>query len=90
VHFGYAPTQTIQQVPAVRRPTAAAAVVPGTVRQGTWVTYSGSILRNHGPWNCDGPCPCGCGGLSLRRQERDGVHRLAHVSPGSVTRGTGQ
>jgi len=85
VHFGYAPTQTIQQVPDLRRPTAPASVAPGTIRQGTQVTYSGTIRRNHGHWTCDGPCPCGCPGLRLWRLEADGLHRLVHVSPGSVT-----
>jgi len=86
MHFSYAPTQTIQQVPAGPRPTAPAPVAPGTVRQGTRVTYSGTSFKDHGHWTCDGPGPCGCPGLRLWRLEADGLHRLVHVSPASVTR----
>jgi hypothetical protein len=85
MHFGYAPTQTIKQVPDLRRATAPAAVIPRAMRRGTLLTYSGTSFKDHGGWILDGPCACGCGGLQIWRRERDGLHRLVHVSPGSVT-----
>jgi hypothetical protein len=86
-HFGYAPTQDIPRFLPARGTTAAVSVTPGTVRPGALVTYSGTSFKDHGHWILDGPCPCGCGGLKLRRREADGLHGLVHVSPGSVTRG---
>lgn len=88
MHPGYAPTQDIGQVPVFRRATASAAAVPATMRPGTLVAYSGSSLKDHGNWILDGPCACGCGGLQIWRREADGLHRLVHVSPGSVTPGS--
>lgn len=85
MHPAYALTQDIPQVAAARRTTAPVPAAPGTVSPGTLVTYSGTSFRNHGHWIADGPCPCSCGGLRLWRREADGLHRLVHVSPGSVT-----
>ncbi|HMG63715.1 MAG TPA: hypothetical protein VK599_12265 [Streptosporangiaceae bacterium] len=86
--LGYAPTETMTSIPvtrpAVAPVTAAAFALPGTVRPGTLVTYAGSSAKDHGFWILEGPCPCGCGGLKLWRQERDGLHGLVHVSARSV------
>lgn len=84
MHPGYAPTHDMPRLRTARTVTAPAPAIPGTMRQGTLVTYSGSSLKDHGNWILDGPCACGCGGLQIWRQERDGLHRLVHVSQFSV------
>lgn len=86
-HFGYAPTIDIPRLASAPQTTASVPVTPGTVSSGTPVTYFGSSLKDHGQWTCDGECPCGCPGLRLWRQERDGLHRLVHVSAANVSRG---
>ena len=86
-HPGYADTQTIRRVAVAHPATAAAFALPGTMRPGTLVTYSGSSAKDHGHWILDGPCACGCGGLQVWRREPDGLHRLVHVSAASVTAG---
>ena len=83
--LGFAPTQTMRRASITRTATAPAPAIPGTMRQGTLVAYFGSSLKDHGHWILDGPCACGCGGLQIWRQERDGLHRLVHVSPASVS-----
>jgi hypothetical protein len=83
--LGYADTQAVHRIAPGRPATAPAFAVPGTMRQGTLVTYFGSSLKDHGNWILDGPCACGCGNFQIWRQERDGLHRLVHVSPASVS-----
>lgn len=85
MHLGFAPTQTMRRANVTRTATAPDPVIPGTMRQGTLVTYFGSSEKDHGNWILDGPCACGCGGHQIWRQMRDGLHRLVHVSPASVS-----
>jgi hypothetical protein len=84
--IGYAPTQDIPRVRTARPVTAPSLAVPSSVRPGTLVEYHGTSFKDHGNWVFDGPCPCRCGGLRLWRRERDGLHRLVHVSAASVSR----
>jgi hypothetical protein len=85
--IGFALTQTISGLRSSHPATAAAFALPGTGRRGFPAYYHGTIFRNHGLWYCEGWCPCGCGGVALARDEADGLHRLIHVSPASVTWG---
>jgi hypothetical protein len=85
VNLGFAPTQTILRVSGTRTATAPGPAIPGTMHQGTLVTYFGSSLKDHGNWILDGPCACACGGRQIWRRERGGLHRLVHVSPASVS-----
>lgn len=84
-HPGYAPTHDMPRLRTARPVTAPGLAVPSTIRPGTLVAYHGRSLKDHGHWILDGWCACGCGGLQIWRREADGLHRLVHVSPGSVT-----
>jgi hypothetical protein len=87
VNLGFAPTQTMHRANVTHPVTAPAFAVPGTMHPGTLVGYHGRSLKDHGWWILDGSCFCGCGGLQIWRQMLDGLHRLVHVSLGSVTWG---